>query len=76
MPILKVASFFSAIASGALLVGALSLISAPEADANQVGTKICYDRIDLSNPQSITKEELAAFQRCMSLVRVGVHSYL
>jgi len=76
MLILKAVSFFSAIASGALLVGALSLIAAPKADADQVGTSICYDQVDLSDPKSITREELASFHKCMNLVQFGVHSYL
>ena len=76
MFIFKAVSFFSAVASGALLLGALSLISAPEADSTPIGTDICYAEVDLSDPKSITKEELASFQRCMNLVQFGVHSYL
>ena len=69
---------FKALATAAFasLAFAAVFVNIPEANSTPVGTDICYDRIDLSNPQSVTKEELAAFQRCMNLVRVGVHSYL
>ena len=73
MFIFKAVSFLCTVASGALLVGALSLISSPEADSTPIGTDICYAEVDLSDPESMTERELASFQQCMNLVQFGVH---